>query len=329
MSSAIQNPAGVAAEHRRNFSRLAVGIDGFDEGHDAAALGRALATATGAELLLTAVILDPLVVLPPEMSLTTLRKQAEQAVRHARDEFAPGARVTVESDLFVARGLERVVRREHRDLLVVGSSRHGHEGEVMIGRCTRQLLHDAQCALAVAPRGYRNSAPREIKRIVVGYDGGADAAQALALAAGLATSAAGELIVCGIVDDRMRPFGWSRLGTGAVIVPALGWEVIGSAGATTDWEKVVDSATESLGEHLTTAMRGLGLEARAEVRRGRPAAVLMDVGHEADLIIIGSRRWGRVARLLLGSTGEALLHGATCPVLVVPRPATETAYGTS
>ncbi len=60
MSTAIQNPDGVAGEQRRSFSRLAVGVDGFDEGHDAAALGSALATATGAELLLAAVILDPL-----------------------------------------------------------------------------------------------------------------------------------------------------------------------------------------------------------------------------------------------------------------------------
>ena len=320
MSTAIQNPQGAAAEPRRSFSHVAVGIDGFDEGHDAAALGSALATATGAEVLLAAVILDPLVVLPEELNLSALRKEAEKAAREVRDEFAPGARVVVESDLFVARGLERIIRREHRDLLVVGSSRHGHDDEVMIGRCTRQLLHDAECALAVAPRGYR-SQTHGIKRIAVGYDGGPEAAEALALGAGIAAAAGGELVVCGVVDDRARPFGWSRLGTGAAIVPALGWEAIGSAGANPDWEKVVESATEALGEHLTAATGGLGVQARAEVRRGRAAAVLMDIGHDADLIIIGSRRWGPVARLLLGSTGEALLHGATCPVLVVPRPA--------
>ena len=320
MSTTIQNPQGAAAEPRRSFSHVAVGIDGFDGGHDAAALGSALATATGAEVLLAAVVLDPLVVLPEELNLSTLRKEAEKATRDVRDEFAPGARVVVESDLFVARGLERIVRREHRDLLVVGSSRHGHENEVMMGRCTRQLLHDAECALAVAPRGYR-SQTHGIKRIAVGYDGGPEAAEALALGAGIAAAAGGELVVCGVVDDRARPFGWSRLGTGAAIVPALGWEAIGSAGANTDWEKVVESATDALGEHLTAATRGLGVQARAEVRRGRAAAALMDIGHDADLIIIGSRRWGPVARLLLGSTGEALLHGATCPVLVVPRPA--------
>lgn len=322
MSTATQNPAGASGEHRRTFSHLAVGIDGFDEGRDAAALGRAIASATGAELLLAAVILDPLVVVPEQISLTTLHREAEEAAREARDELAPGARVTVESDLFVARGLERVVEREHRDLLIVGSSRHGHAGEVMIGRCTRQLLHDAKCALAVAPHGYREHAPHEIKRIVVGYDGGPEAAEALALGAGMAAATGGELVLCGVVDDRARPFGWSRLGTGAVIVPALGYEAIGSAppGVTPEWEALVAAATSELGEHLARATDGLGVTAHVEVRRGRPPAVLLEQGRDADLIIIGSRRWGPVARLLLGSTGEALLHGATCPVLVVPRP---------
>jgi hypothetical protein len=32
-----------------------------------------------------------------------------------------------------------------------------------------------------------------------------------------------------------------------------------------------------------------------------------------------------MARLVLGSTGEALLHDARCPILVAPRPTTEPA----
>ena len=104
-------------------------------------------------------------------------------------------------------------------------------------------------------------------------------------------------------------------------MPALGWEAIGSAGANADWDKMVGSATEALGKHLRAATDGLGVQATPRCGCGRPAAVLMEAGQDADLIIIGSRRWGPVARLLLGSTGEALLHGATCPVLVVARPA--------
>jgi hypothetical protein len=37
--------------------------------------------------------------------------------------------------------------------------------------------------------------------------------------------------------------------------------------------------------------------------------------------VIGYRRWGAIARVISESTGEALLNGgATCPVLLVPRP---------
>jgi nucleotide-binding universal stress UspA family protein len=304
------------------LSRIAVGIDGFDGGNDAALLGQVLADATGADLLLTAVLVDPLVVMPEVMSWETVHKEAETAVRAARDKLAPGARVKVETDLFVARALERVVRQDRRDLLVVGSSRFGNPEKITIGRCTRQLLQDARYALAVAPKGYAEAAeaPR-LRRIAVGYDGGPEAAKALTLAGRLARSAGAELVVCGVVDDRVRQLGWSRLGTGAVIVPALGWEAIGSAGVTPDWEQAVSEAEERLHAELASAV-GSATEPDVvtEVRRGRPASALLELCHDVDLMVIGSRRWGPVARLLLGSTGEALLHGARCPVLLVPRP---------
>jgi nucleotide-binding universal stress UspA family protein len=198
----------------------------------------------------------------------------------------------------------------------------GNEGKITIGRCTRQLLHDARCALAVAPQGYAEAAePPRLRRIAVGYDGGPEAAKALTLADRLARAAGAELVVCGVVDDRVRPLGWSRLATGAVIVPDLGWEAIGSAGATPDWERTVDDAQERLGAKLAAAVKtGTAPSIKTEVRRGRPASALLELCHGVDLMVIGSRRWGPVARLLLGSTGEALLHGARCPVLLVPRP---------
>jgi hypothetical protein len=38
---------------------------------------------------------------------------------------------------------------------------------------------------------------------------------------------------------------------------------------------------------------------------------LRELSGDVDLLVIGSRRWGPMARLLLGGTGEALVHGAT------------------
>ena len=40
---------------------------------------------------------------------------------------------------------------------------------------------------------------------------------------------------------------------------------------------------------------------------------------EAGLIVVGSTHTGRAGRVLPGSTGERLLHGAPCPVAVAPK----------
>jgi nucleotide-binding universal stress UspA family protein len=39
---------------------------------------------------------------------------------------------------------------------------------------------------------------------------------------------------------------------------------------------------------------------------------------EADLIVVGTHGYGRVAGLLLGSVTQGLLHAGVCPVLAVP-----------
>ena len=61
--------------------------------------------------------------------------------------------------------------------------------------------------------------------------------------------------------------------------------------------------------------RATGARARAEVTRGRPANALLTLSERVDLLVIGSRRWGPAARLLLGSTGSAVMHNAAARCL--------------
>jgi hypothetical protein len=70
-----------------------------------------------------------------------------------RDSLAPDARIVVDSNALVWRGLCRVSEREHRDLLVVGSSRRAGDGQVRLGERAQDLLYHLECPLAVAPRG--------------------------------------------------------------------------------------------------------------------------------------------------------------------------------
>jgi nucleotide-binding universal stress UspA family protein len=302
-SETLPNPAA-ASRRQGAFQRIAVGINGFPEGEDALALGAALANSTGAELMLVAVHPQVLIVLPNGMDWSSMREVARATLRDARDRMAPRARMVVESDLSIPRALQRVARRDHRDLLVVGSSRHAPEGCVEISKRTRQLLGHFECALAVAPRGLHATGEPTLSRIAVGYDASPEAQAALELAASISVSAGARLHVQGVIDDRPPPIGWSSLGR------AFGEY----------WAEMAGPMMEELRQDAEAATQAVGATADIDIQRGRPADRLLTLSRNVDLLLIGSRRWGPVARLLLGSTGEALLHGSACPVIAVPRP---------
>jgi nucleotide-binding universal stress UspA family protein len=291
------NPGGVG--------QIAVGVDGYPEGRDAATLGAALARATGADLMLVTVHLDPLVPLPSGLDWSSLQEQSELMLRETRGALAPDARYVVETDFSVPRALERVVRREHRDLLVVGSSRDASDGHVRIGKRTRQLIGHAACALAIAPRGMHRAVEPRLARVGVGYDGGPESEAALSLARSIALAAGAELHIRGVVDDRVAPLAYAGLGRFG----------------TYDLEGLARAEVKALSERTVAAAGAADAKAHVDVSRGRPVDRLSELCADVDLLVIGSRRWGAVARLLLGSTGEALLQGAaSCPVLIVPRP---------
>jgi universal stress protein A len=57
------------------------------------------------------------------------------------------------------------------------------------------------------------------------------------------------------------------------------------------------------------------------IREGKPADEVLAAAREleADLIVMGTHGRSRLSHLLLGSTAEAVVRQATCPVLTVPK----------
>ena len=291
------------SQAQTGVGRIAVGVDDYEEGRDAVVLGAAIADVTEARLLLVTVHSAP--VLPhPQWNWRNLRKHAEGHLRELRNEYAPEARITTRTSSSVPRALQRVIEREGYDLLVMGSSRDASDGHVRIGKRTRQLLCHFGCALAIAPRGMHAKPDVQLRRIGVGYDDEPESDAALALAGSIATAAGAELVVTAVVDDR---------------VPVLLRSALGGF-AQTEWHDAIAEEEERLHAQGLAAAEDIGVPVDMKVLRGRPADGLLTLSNEVDLLVIGSRHWGPAARVLLGTTGEALMHDAGCPVLAVPRP---------
>lgn len=75
------------------------------------------------------------------------------------------------------------------------------------------------------------------------------------------------------------------------------------------------------GEALKRLRARLGPDARLHAVNGEPAFVIPRLARDrsCDLIIVGTHHRPGLVRWVQGSTAEAVVHRAPCPVLVVPR----------
>ena len=283
--------------------RIEVAIDGRARGLDAAYLAMMIAGTHDAEVTLVTVVLEQPVPPPPGVDFAAKCERATATLAELRDFVAPRAQILVETDRSVTSGLERVATREHQDLLVVGSNRRAAHGRIRVGRRTRQLLADVNCAVAVAPKGLCAGDRRQLKSIGVGYDGGPEAREALRIAGSLARAAGAVLRVRGVVDDRLPYVGWT---------PTSGPEL------QEIYDEVLEPGLESLRKDADRAASSTGADVALQVEPGVPSVELIALSAEVDLLVIGSRRPGRTPKLQLGGTGDELMCNARCPVMVIP-----------
>lgn len=282
---------------------IGVGVDGTPSGRDAVVLASLLGRATGAELMLVAAIDEPLVLLPaPEAgSWNTMNKQAREMLAETRDSLAPHSRIVVQAGAVVSRVLESVVSRHHQDMLVIGSGRHGTDGQVRLGQIAKILACDLECPLAIAPQGMRDLYSPRIERIGVGFDGGEESRAALELAASIAEAADAELEVLGVVDDRVT----GGLRTSQLVLAG---------------DAITARQADSLLERAVAAADATGARTRVQVTHGSPSEALRTLADRVELLVIGSSRSGPAGCTSLGRTGDALGDGSPAPLVITPRP---------
>ncbi len=61
-----------------------------------------------------------------------------------------------------------------------------------------------------------------------------------------------------------------------------------------------------------------GIDFETKLCEGQPADVLIEESEGAEVLVVGSRGLGGLARFVLGSVSQHVSDHATCPVVVVP-----------
>lgn len=281
------------------YRKIIVGHDLRAGGDDALALGKLLATATHAELVVAGVF--PFGVLPRGFSAEWRELETRCASRIQALADASGAQAEAFPSSSPARGLQELAQEIGADLVVVGSSRHSRVGELLAGNVGLGLLHGSPCAVALAPRDFRQR-DGHLGTVIVGYDGSDESRLALEDGVSLARGADAMLKVVVVAEP-----------------PTLAYS---GGGTSVDYGALKNAIEGQCREELEEALDMVpdGVKLEATLVGGAAAEKLADAGRAGgSLLILGSRAYGPVRRVALGSVAARLMRSAPCPIVVHPR----------
>lgn len=155
-----------------------------------------------------------------------------------------------------------------------------------------------------------STAPRQLRKILLPTDFSGCANYALPYAAAIAR-ATGATIVCVHVVEP--------------IVPAVGYSSLAEPMPIADISEQLEDSAERELPQLAECDDFNGLEVEEVIVHGDAAAEIVRVAgeHEIDLIVVSSHGRTGLGRIIFGSTAEAVVRHASCPVLVVKPPPQE------
>jgi universal stress protein A len=207
-------------------------------------------------------------------------------------------------------GYAATVLHEHaqsggHDLLVVGS--HGRHGlKLLLGSTANAVLHGTDQHVLAVRIPARGEAAEDFshayRRLIACVDLTDESSQVLDIAETLATEHNAQMHVAHVIKPLQQAYAGVNPSTLSDV--GIQFEHEADAQARAELSRIADS-------------RGLAAD-RLHVRHGAPAVEIHDLAREldADLVVIGTHGKHGV-QLLLGSTANATLHGATCDTLAV------------
>lgn len=236
--------------------------------------------------------------------------QGDAALQQAREILAakaPDLNVTYRqvAGRSVPAALARACAEANGSMLVLGSSRDGRPGMVVLGSTSEPLLHSSEVPVAIAPRGYRAHCTT-ISRMTCSYSGAEESGDLLVAVAEMSRRIGGTLrvVTFGVRGRTMYP-------------PEVG---LNAEDMVLDqWKAQVGSRQQAALDRLSE----LGLlpdSATSAVATGSDWADAMDEleWEHGEILVVGSSPLGTLARVFVGSRATKIIRYSPVPVVVVP-----------
>ena len=195
-------------------------------------------------------------------------------------------------------------RRTGADVIVIGSRRLGALGRLVVGSVSRTVLRQATRPVLVV-----KGRPGPVRRFVLGLDGSRNARRAVRFLAAMAAPPGGQVSVVRVSELARVP----SMGLAPASVRARVAEAVVELNART-----VLAARRDV-QAAARRLVGAGWRVRPVLRAGVPLTELLKAvrAARADVLVLGARGVGGIARLLLGSVAEGAVSHAPVSVLIV------------
>jgi nucleotide-binding universal stress UspA family protein len=204
-----------------------------------------------------------------------------------------------------ADGILREAERFRADVIVIGWRGHGTFQRLLMGSVSRRVVERATCPVLVVRRRVR-----EVRRVVIGVDGSADARRAVDFVCGLGPDRKALVTVVGVVE----PVGLPTSG----ILPASIRGTLRRNAAMMTTELIRRARRDAAAAAAT--VRRAGWRVRTEIRSGAALVELLAAAEQwrGDVLVVGARGTrGGLERVLLGSVAAGILNRSPRPVVVV------------
>jgi nucleotide-binding universal stress UspA family protein len=213
--------------------------------------------------------------------------------------------LSVETDVVVGDPRAEIVRLADEwraDLIVLGARGLGRIKRLLLGSVSLAVARHASCPVLVV-----KGRPRKLASVLVAMDGSEDSFRAARFLQSLVLPRRTKVRLLSVVE----PLRYPTTAPGAVRGQLLRMIKEVEAERRGELDKVLERAAAQLDDKLTRVTRS--------TPTGAPADEIIAAAndYDTDLVVVGARGRGGMARLLLGSVSEKVLRDARCPVLIV------------